>query len=149
MPVALRAKQPFAVTRWWSRGDLNRRSCLAFSPRKRGRSPAVFGQNQPTDRSENNSLIGFSVVTPLNLRAFRKAPGATRGPKLRPVTFRYNNDQSGMLQYGLVPERVGLQSHAATGLEMNPDPTQLMRDTFAINPIGVEFDPRCASPPSS
>jgi hypothetical protein len=35
---------------------------LPFPPWKRNRSPAVFGPNLPVDRSENNSLVGFSAV---------------------------------------------------------------------------------------
>ena len=54
-------------------GDSNCRSSLAFFvPWKRPESPAVFGQNFPVDRSENNSLIGFSAVTPLKPGAFCK-----------------------------------------------------------------------------
>ncbi len=63
------------MTHWWSRGDLNRRSCLAFSPMEKGPFSARIRRQTV---SENNSLIGFSVVTPLKLRALRKAPGNTK-----------------------------------------------------------------------
>jgi|HubBroStandDraft_6_1064221.scaffolds.fasta_scaffold337877_2 hypothetical protein len=39
---------------------------------------AAYGQNLQADRSENDSLIGFSAVTRLKLRAFRGAPGIAK-----------------------------------------------------------------------
>jgi hypothetical protein len=49
------------VTRCWSGGAFELPVLFGLFPRwKRGQSPAVFGQNLPADRSENNSLIGFS-----------------------------------------------------------------------------------------
>jgi hypothetical protein len=45
---------------------------IISSSKSGDRSPGVFGHNLPTDRSENNSLIGSTVVSPLKLRAFRR-----------------------------------------------------------------------------
>ena len=66
----MKADRWFALTRWWSGGDSNRRSSLALPLLKKGRSPATFGQNLPTgslgeqfsdllqrsDRAETSSL---------------------------------------------------------------------------------------------
>jgi hypothetical protein len=43
-------------------GDSNRRSSLAFCLRKQEQSPVGFGHELPADRSENNSLVGFSAA---------------------------------------------------------------------------------------
>jgi hypothetical protein len=64
-------------------GDSNRRSSWPFPPWNSVRSPAVFGQNLPADRLENNSLFGVSAVTPLTLLAFRKRREPLKRPAVR------------------------------------------------------------------
>ena len=80
----MKADRGFALTRCGSKGDSNCRSSLAFFVLwKRPESPAVFGQNFPVDRSENNSLVGFSAVTPLKVRVFLQALKPQRAPAVR------------------------------------------------------------------
>src|SRR5580692_8791083 len=80
----MKADRWFALTRWWEQRGFGLPVLFGlFRLEKGAEARLLFGPILPADRSQNNSFICFSAVTPLKLRALRKYQEPERGPAVQ------------------------------------------------------------------